>query len=269
MRFGASILAVLILAGCASRTETADGLARSGALAYAQVQTDSFVLASYSRIGDRDQPIDVYIEGDGLAWRSRFEPSTDPTPRKAIGLALAASDPAANVVYIARPCQYTLALSPRCGVAYWTGKRFAPEVIAAMNQAIDHFAGQAPGQKLNLVGYSGGGAVAVLVAARRADVATIRTVAGNLDHKEFSRLHEVSLMPDSLNAIDVAGTVAAIPQIHFSGGDDTVVPAVIAEHFRKAAASPCVKVLVVADATHESGWTTAWPRLLRIRPSCE
>jgi pimeloyl-ACP methyl ester carboxylesterase len=174
---------------------------------------------------DHDGPVDVYIEGGGLAWRSKSEPSMDPTPRHALGLALATADWGANVVYIARPCQFTpMTMNPRCGVAYWTGKRFAPEVVAALGQAIDQVAA---GRTIHLIGYSGGGALAVLVAARHFDVASIRTVAGNLDHDEVNRFHGVSPMPDSLNAIDVAGAVTAVPQIHFSGGDDTVVPAAI------------------------------------------
>ena len=94
----------------------------------------------------------------------------------------AVAGPAPNVAYLARPCQFMpMDRNPQCAVPYWTGKRYTPEVIASMNDAVDRLVARVPGQPVNLIGYSGGGAVAVLIAARRHDVATLRTVAGNLD----------------------------------------------------------------------------------------
>ncbi|MEA9982663.1 alpha/beta hydrolase [Herbaspirillum sp. RTI4] len=234
-----------------------------------QLDTDSFVLTTFVRITRPDLPLTVYIEGDGLAWRSRYQPSADPTPHQALGLTLAVADPGANVVYLARPCQFTpMALNPRCGLAYWTDKRYAEEVIVSMNQAVTHYAAKVPGQRIHLVGYSGGGAVVVLVAVRRSDVASLRTVAGNLDHAEVNRLHRVTAMPESLNAIDVAQRVASIPQIHFSGADDTVVPPVIAQRFVAAAAGQCAQRRIVSGMSHESRWERLWPDLLAVAPVC-
>lgn len=264
-------VALPALAGCATidRDANADALAGPVGLKRMIVKTDPFMLTTFARIRDPRQPVTVYIEGDGLAWLSRTEVSLDPTPREAMGLALAALDPSPNVVYLARPCQFTVrAKNPTCGIPYWTGKRFAPEVVAAMGQAVDQVAAQVPGQKINLVGYSGGGAVAVLVAARRSDVSSIRTVAGNLDHAEVNRLAKVSPLSGSLNAIDVAPQVANIPQIHFSGAADTVVPPVIAERFRGAAGGNCVSVRNIPGTTHETGWRERWRELLAHPPAC-
>lgn len=209
------------------------------------------------------------MEGDGLAWVTRTMPSMDPTPHNPVGLALAAADPAPNVVYLARPCQFTaMSASPRCSVAYWTGKRFAPETVVAMDAAVSRLAQRVPGQKLNLIGYSGGGAMVVLMAARRHDVASIRTVGGNLDDEFVNRIHDVSAMPDSLNAIDVAPAVATIPQVHFSGGDDTVVPASVAQRFAKASGGTCVQLRTVPDLTHGGEWGRLWPAMLRVTPAC-
>jgi len=260
---------LIVLAGCADPGRHAETLARSGQLQRGQVNTDRFVLTSFYRIANPDRPLTVYIEGDGFAWRSRTIPSDDPTPHVATGLALAAADPEANIVYLARPCQFTpQALDRHCDKAYWTDKRFSEEVVATMNQAVTHYAAQVPGQPINLIGYSGGGALVVLIAARRHDVASLRTVAGNLDHAEVNRLHQVSAMPASLNAIDVARQVAAIPQIHFSGTDDSVVPPLIAQRFVSATASRCARSIFVAGMNHESDWARRWPDLLRFSPSC-
>lgn len=236
------------------------------------IDTGDFVITTFVRLGAASRPLHVYIEGDGHAWRSRLEPSSDPTPHVATGLALAAADDAPNVAYLARPCQFVEALAwRRCDTTYWTGKRFSPEVVQAMNCALDAVAAHTPGQPIHLVGYSGGGAMAVLLAARRGDVASLRTVAGNLDHQAVNRLHGVSAMPESLNPIDVAPQVAGIAQVHFSGSLDTVVPPEIARRFQAAAGqNACAKIHVVEGLTHGADWAVHWPDLLHTTdlPTC-
>lgn len=263
-----SFFTVLLL-GCVEAPRTAefdqraDSLAKSGGLVRGQVQADSFVLTSFYHITRPDLPLTVYIEGDGFAWRTRSQPSTDPTPHKPIGLELASVDPAPNRLYLARPCQYTpMAANPRCAVVYWTSKRFAEEVVAAIDQAVSDYARQVPGQKINLVGYSGGGAIAVLIAARRHDVATLRTVAGNLDTAEVNRLHRVTPMPESLNPIDVASNIRNVPQIHYYGSDDQIVPGDIALRFANAVGGRCTQVREVVGMGHDSDWVRVWSGLL-------
>lgn len=278
MACGRGLLAALVLAwlsGCsqlpsnAELNRHADDMARAAGLQRAQVQTEGFVLTSFYRITRPDQPLTVYIEGDGFAWRTRSQPSLDPTPRKALGLALATADPAPNVLYLARPCQFTQAsANPRCAVAYWTGKRFAEEVIAAMNQAVTQYAVRVPGQPIQLVGYSGGGAVAALIAARRDDVAWMRSVAGNLDMAEVNRLHRVSAMPDSLNAIDIAPLLATLGQIHYAGSEDKVVPAPIAQRFANATGGRCTQVRIIPGMSHDGDWARLWPGLLAEPVHC-
>lgn len=264
-------LLAIWLGGCANLdlNQHADDMARSAGLQRVQVRTDSFLLTGYYRMTQPDQPLTVYIEGDGFAWRSRSQPSQDPTPRKALGLALASVDPAPNLLYLARPCQFTpMSANPLCSVAYWTDKRYAEEVVAAMNQAVSQHAERLPGQPLQLVGYSGGGAIAVLIAARRKDVITLLTVAGNLDMDEVNRLHQVSAMPGSLNAIDVAPQVAAVAQIHYNGSDDNVVPSIIAQRYARATAGHCTQIRTVPGMSHESDWPSVWPELLAQAPEC-
>jgi hypothetical protein len=261
----------LWLTACAQfdRNTHADALAAPAGLVREQITTGQFVLTAWSRLRRPDQPIDLYIEGDGLAWISRSEPSLDPTPREATGLALAAADPAPNVVYLARPCQFTpMSLNPQCDVAWWTRRRFAPDVIASMNEAIGQIAARAPGQRLNLIGYSGGAAIAILVAAHRHDVASIRTVAGNLDDEYINRTHGVSAMPESLNPIDVAAAVSSIPQIHFNSDADTVVTPEVARRFVAATGDRCALARTVPGIAHDGDWSGQWPTLLAITPRC-
>ncbi len=271
----AALLASLLLPGCTTlpspeqRSQHADALARAAGLAREQVRTDSFVLTSFARITRQDLPLTVYIEGDGLAFRTRSQPSDDPTPVNPQGLALAAADPSANVLYLARPCQFARrADNPHCTVAYWTGKRFAEEVVQAMDQAVQHYARQLPKQPLHLVGYSGGGAIAALLAARRTDVASLRTVAGNLDVGEFNRLHRTTPMPASLNPIDSAARLHGLPQVHYFGTEDDVVPGVIALRFTQAVAGDCAQVRAVPGMRHGDDWGRRWPGLLAEPALC-
>jgi len=99
-RLQRSVIALLalsmLLSACTTldRNAHADALAVPAHLTREQVEAGSFVLTAFARITRPDQPLTIYIEGDGLAWISRSEPSADPTPREATGLALAAADPA-------------------------------------------------------------------------------------------------------------------------------------------------------------------------------
>ncbi|MDO9394851.1 MAG: alpha/beta hydrolase [Methylotenera sp.] len=251
----------------------ADQLAQSGGLQSNSKIIDGFVLRTYSRINHLDEPINVYIEGDGLAWISRHELSSDPTPREAVGLALAAQDPASNVVYLARPCQFNDFNQMPCDSTYWSDKRFSEKVIAAMDEALMAFSKKTHGQKINLIGYSGGAAVAVLLAARRNDIASLRTVAGNLDHVYVNQYHQVNAMPESLNAIDAAEKIRGIPQLHFVGTQDKVIPQSVVLRFIEqqntvrqeiAQQKPVnCSVLIKVNAAHQKGWVAQWQRLLR------
>lgn len=264
--------ALTLLAGCTllqSRQDTADAIARAGGLARSRVEAAPFTLTAYSRLADPGATIVVYIEGDGLAWLSRSEVSADPTPRNPVGLALAALDSSPNVIYLARPCQYpAAALDHRCHEAYWTERRFSEEVVASVDGAISRMLPRGH-RGLHLAGYSGGAAVAALVAARRSDVLSLTTVAGNLDHEALNRHHKVTPLAGSLNAADVAPRLAGLPQVHWVGERDSVVPPWVAEGFAaRAGDRKCIAIRRVPGATHETGWTDIWAAALSLRPAC-
>lgn len=267
------ILAV-VLSKCATLQPGyhAEQIARNAGLQKSAIRAGGFVLTAYSRLGDLDQPVNIYIEGDGRAWLSRYQLSADPTPREATGLALASLDPAKNVVYLARPCQFNdFNLTP-CDSAYWSNKRFSEEVIAAMNLAVSTFMRKAHDRKINLIGYSGGAAVAALLAARRHDVISLRTVAGNLDHNFVNQYHAVDALPESLNAIDFTEKIKKLPQLHFVGKDDRVIPEQVALRFiarlqLQTGPAPCAGLIMV-EAGHEAHWAQQWPQLLSLPLPC-
>lgn len=261
--------ALFILPGCATLAPdpylAADRLAEAHDFSKRYLDTGAFRLLSYQRLAAPDQTVNIYLEGDGAAWQTRTRLASDPTPRQQLVLELAALDPAAKVVYLARPCQYVIreGMGGGCGPDLWSSARFGEETVAGVDRAIDLILAATKASRLNLIGYSGGGALAVLVAARREDVVSLRTIAGNLDHRKFTSYHRISPLSDSLNPIDVATAVERIPQLHFVGEEDDIVPGVITEGFlARQTPDRCAEMVRVEGVRHHQGWPTAWPELL-------
>ena len=204
----------------------------------------------------------VVIEGDGYAFVNSTQPSNDPTPQDPVGLEIAVADPAPRILALARPCQYLTEDRRGCeDIRYWTTHRFAPEVIAAVGQAIDLAKSAVLAGKVYLVGYSGGGALAVLAAAGRDDVAGLVTVAAPLDLAAWIAHHGLTPMSGSRDPAEVAAAVARIPQVHLAGSRDRTVPPQIVQDFvnRLPAGAPVRFVLVNVD--HGCCWAERWPGL--------
>lgn len=271
-----ALMATTALLSCTNqpqmREEVAKRISAPAWMIEREITADPFVLTSYERMHENYAPATVYIEGDGLAWLSRNSASLDPTPTNPVALNLAAMDKSRNVAYIARPCQFTKMADEAtpCPMKYWTSERFAPEVLEATNAALDNMKRQYDITEFNLVGFSGGANIAALLAAKRSDVVSLRTVAGNLDHRTHSEYHKVSYLENSLNAMDVAGSLADMPQRHFVGGQDTIVPASLSAKFVQALGSDrCADITLIQEAEHEKGWADKWPELLKMPVACK
>jgi len=194
----------------------------------------------------------IYVEGDGLAWLSSTTPSNDPTPANPVALQMALAQASGNAVYIARPCQYGGIADKQCKQQYWTGKRFAPEVIESTNAAVDMVKKRFGAKKLVLVGYSGGAAVTALLAEQRNDIAAWVTVAGNIDHKAWTQYHNMTPLTGSLDPLINADKLVPIPQWHFVGGRDRIVPSEPTRRF--AAKMQNVQVIVIDEYDHGCCW---------------
>jgi dienelactone hydrolase len=272
--FFISAIALLMLAACTSvtdvlkeRGEIAADVAAHGGLSRFFVDTGQFEIVGYRRFANAaSNEVAIYIEGDGLAFLSANVISKDPTPRDPVSLRLAALDPSPNVAYLARPCQYQQpSRLARCSYAYWTSSRFAPVVIKEMNIAVDAIKKAARADHVRLYGYSGGGVVAALLAARRDDVAFLATAASPLDHRAWTQTKGFSPLRQSLNPANEATQAARVPQIHFVGSDDDLVTRPIIESYasKVLAAGGKVSIVDVAGANHTCCWSDKWPELHR------
>jgi dienelactone hydrolase len=164
---------------------------------------------------------------------------------------------------VARPGQCAPGRADRrCTALDWTTRRFAPEVVAAVDAAIDHVRAQTPDRALVLVGYSGGGVVAALVAARRHDVALLITVAAPLDPAEWTRRMGMSPLEGSDSPVAHVGALAGIPQVDFAGARDATVPVgTIRSEIDALGPGAPVRLVVVPDFDHHCCWARDWVRL--------
>lgn len=270
-RFSAwPLLLCLLISSCAAlpaeRSREAERVALEAGFQKEMVPAGPFVLTTFHRLTQEGGPLRVYVEGDGYAWVTPTRVSGNPTPREPMVLSLAAEDSAGNVVYLARPCQYT---SPELQSAwdskYWTDGRFSEPVVQAMNDAVSQYVRKTRAKSVELIGYSGGAAIAVLIAARREDVTGLRTLAGNLHPDAVNAAHGLGPLRGSLNPIDYAGRVKDIPMRHWIGTDDTVIPASVVESFAERAGDASHNSITeVRGATHTQGWQDRWREMLSL-----
>lgn len=235
------------------------------------IAANPFMLRAYERVYQKDAPATLYIEGDGLAYATPDMASGNPTPVDPVSLRLAARDGGKNAIWLGRPCQYNKGWQngKECPAAYWTNKRFAPEVIESYMMALDNIKRYHDVTGFNIVGYDGGAAIATILAGKRDDILSLRTVAGNLDHRVMSQLHNVTFLDGSLNPIDFAAQVARIPQRHFIGKLDRVTPPAVFNSFvQNAGNASCMNVTLVDDADHERGWVEKWTVLKDMPLDC-
>lgn len=277
MRFTLLILLILtpFLSACNSmfqgyRMETTQRLASKNQMYKRVVTGGMFTLTTYERIHNKGGVATVYIEGDGQGFFMDHDAGFNPTPVNPIGMQLAAIDPSKNVIYMGRPCQYTSEANTEfCPRRYWTTHRYAPEVIDTYQDALDQFRRLHDISAFHIVGYDGGAAIALLTAAKRNDVLTVRTVAGVLDHAAMTNLMDRPALNGSVNPVDVTGYLRDIPQHHFIGGQDEITPPAVFFSYKQAMGlSPCLRYTLVEPATHIRGWYERWDRLLQKPVDC-
>ena len=258
---------LLVVASCSASREVrlseAEAIARRGALERHSWRESDLPVLGFERPGPEGRLMVVYIEGDGRAWINPWQPSSDPTPTDPIALRLAAVDPARPLIYLARPCQYVFV--PSCHSRFWTSERLSAAVVAAFQQIIDDARQRTKSDRVALVGYSGGGALATLIAEQRADVAWLITVVANLDLAAWVRLSDIERMSGSLDPAMRAAAVKRLPQVHFTGANDRVVPpTVVYSFFARLSPGSAARIIVLPGFDHECCWAAAWPRLLEL-----
>jgi len=233
------------------RKTTAFSLSQEQNLQEKIYQTTNFNLFSYQTHLRQCKNIKVFIEGDGLAWITRSIVSKDPTPLNPTGLKLMLKDSSKCKLYLARPCQYID--SSMCEKKYWTSHRFNIKVIESYLQVLDEIKRENQNKSFTLVGYSGGGAIAAILSAKRKDIQNFITIVGNLDTHKWTAIHSISPLNGSLNPADFTKDLQNLPQVHYVGKNDKIIPLEIFQSYKSKFTNDSNIKLIMIDATHIKG----------------
>jgi pimeloyl-ACP methyl ester carboxylesterase len=118
-------------------------------------------------------------------------------------------------------------------------------------------------KKTGLVGYSGGGSIAVLLAARRQDIAWLVTIGANLDLGFWTTLHDVTPLSGSLNPAYYAASIQKLPQLHLIGEKDKIVPASVSRaYLDKVVDKENIRFKTISGFDHQCCWADIWPQPL-------
>lgn len=205
----------------------------------------------------------IYLGGDGRAFLSRQRVARDPTSREHLGLQLAIADPAPSL-FLARPCYYGEASSPSCDPTLWTVDRYGPKVVAAVVAALQQVVERYPEAHVTLVGYSGGGVIALLAAREVARVARVITIAAPLDTAAWTSHHGYTELAANSNPAALANWRDELVQLHLVGERDSEVPASIPASFQRRTSlnPPRSEVVTLPDYDHRCCWLESWPATL-------
>ena len=202
----------------------------------------------------------IYIEGDGAHWLLQMAPPPNPTPRKSLVVSLATQDQSPFILYLARPCQYIdIAQFKDCDPSVWTEGRFSSAVIQLANDVIDKVLLDLPKVRLNLVGHSGGGTLATLLAAKRSDVRCLVTLAAPLDIAAWTQSVSVGPLRLSKNPADPNIQLKNTRQTHFFGENDAIVKKESIGNYRNF--SNNADFIVISGFDHTKAWADQWPML--------
>ncbi|MBB3046272.1 hypothetical protein FHR99_000508 [Litorivivens lipolytica] len=249
------ILAATLLAACTSLTDQAKGFAREHGMRSDAIAGEPFTHQTFYKTGKAVDRLHIYIEGDGRPWLRGHLIADDPTPKTPLALELMARSPYTSL-YLGRPCYFGYAKQPPCEPRYWTSARYSEAVVNSLAVAIQQI--REPNQKLLLIGYSGGGTLATLLAQRLTGDIKVVTIAANLDTLEWSELHGYWPLSESLNPM-VQATPPQLVHTHLAGGHDSVVPLAIIRRFSKQHGGTLREF---EDYDHVCCWRENWPDIL-------
>jgi hypothetical protein len=205
--------------------------------------------------GVRGKHLRIYIEGDGGPWIRATRVSVDPTPTNPVLLRLmhGATHPA---VYLGRPCYFGTATDEGCGPRLWTFDRYGQVVVDSMCEAANRLSRQYEAESVQLIGYSGGGAIVIGMSSCTKRLTSLTTVAGNLDPDAWARHHAYSPLDDLSPLANAMRATNAIDESHWQcNGDLNIPPSITDDYFvtRGGAARH-----IVDGCSHSTGWERYW-----------
>lgn len=229
----------LFLCACSS-------MPSSNQMRYQTLQTGNMRLALWIKRPHPDKKLRIYIEGDATS-RPFVKHGVVSNP---VAFKLAEKDSYPNTVYLSRPCYYID--QEICSSAVWKEGRFMPEIVGEMKEIIDRLRKRYRPTEIELIGYDGGGAMALLLATRIKGIPVkVITIAGTLNTELYALYQDQVFLPDNLNPAGEMYMLSNIPQVHYIGAKDEVYPNSFSEEFTKKIPNPVsIQLKRVKGATH-------------------
>jgi hypothetical protein len=201
-------------------------------------------------------PLFVYLEGDADPQRVAARLPFDGTPRHTLALELMGADPG-PALYLGRPAQ----LGARAPARSWTRARYGEEVVLSLAAALGRSGATRDHRGLVLVGVSGGGTLATLLAERIPEARALVTVGANLDVAAWARHRGEPPLVESLDPARRPPLRASLIQLHLQGERDQIVPPATTAAF--LARQPSPRVRLVPEFDHRCCWVSVWPEVAR------
>ncbi len=256
------MIAGIVQTGCAtSPAGRLDRIAVEHGLRTGVVKGNGFRLRYYRKGAvTRGESVRIYLEGDGLPWLRPRQVARDPTTRNPVALRLMLHDPG-PAVYLARPCYHQMDDHPLCMPWHWTAGRYSRTIVDSLTAAIRTLTKARPSPfGIGLVGYSGGGALAMLIAERLPRVDHVITIAGNIDPDTWTDLHGYSPLSGSENPSLHPPLRGSILQLHLAGeNDENLPPSLIGQAVERQGNGSLV---TIARYNHHCCWQDIWPYVL-------
>jgi pimeloyl-ACP methyl ester carboxylesterase len=260
-RHAARILPLLfVLSGCANLAERAGRLAQQDGLAASVVQGTQYRHELFVSTAPRGSVLYVFIDGDGSPWSDNGrEPALDPTPRRPLALELAVRTPR-SVMYLGRPCYFLARSDAACRPSVWTSERYSAGVVQSLVAVVNRFVQDRAYRSAILIGYSGGGTLAVLMAPFIPATSAVVTIGANLDVAAWSSWHGYLPLEGSLNPAAQAPLKPDIRQWHLVGERDLIVPQSVSRRYLDTLHRD--QIWRYPSFDHACCWVEQWPNIL-------
>jgi len=253
----------LLLQACATPSEQFHSTAADYHFSSTIINTSKFSHRLYinkAALANQNMRLHVYLDGDGTPWYRKKWIAKDPTSRNPLILDLMSMDDQPAIL-LGRPCYHNIDHKKSCHSKWWTSHRYAAEVVNSMVTALRYWLQDKAYQKLVLIGYSGGGSLAVLMAPYLEQVDVVVTLAANLDVAAWSYFHGYQTLSDSLDPADNPPLPISVCQLHIAGGRDAIVPPFIIEKYVEKQTH--ADFMVIPGVKHNGNWTKFWPDILK------
>ncbi len=209
----------------------------------------------------KNDTIHIYLDGDGSAWINNRWISDNPTPRNTLMLKLMRLDQKTSL-YLGRPCYHGFSQGSPCTNKLWTSHRYSQNVVNTMFTAISNIINEYKARRIVLIGYSGGGTLAMLLAEHIPELQGVITIAANLDIDAWTDYHGYSNLTGSLNPIQRKPLGKEVFQLHLAGAKDANIPVKQSRSYVGRQFSAHLRVF--DDYDHHCCWEEIWPSILEF-----